>query len=209
MEMCPWLSLFMRDVPKKPWGTSRAKSWAFRVGTAKYNLASSATSGLSRPRSCAGSLWSEGPEGVTPTGLEVAAGPVAYRTVALSAGLLRLSQAALDKRRGFGRDAYVSLSGWPNRTEGEILTETMPVMVKRSDCSDRVVVMRRWSRCLSQDGRGRLWSVLGRFAGPWDIWGCSAPMIRPNRGVGCAPVLLGRWEQDLATLVGIAPSFLA
>ncbi|CAL9020657.1 unnamed protein product [Prunus brigantina] len=86
------------------------------VGTAQYNLVPPAASGLSRPRSCAGHLRSEDPEGATPAGLEVAAGPVAHRSVALSAGPfeqgaqpLRPSRAALDKRRTFDR-GYVCVA---------------------------------------------------------------------------------------------------
>ncbi|CAL2255294.1 unnamed protein product [Prunus armeniaca] len=217
MEMCSWPNLLTRDVPKTPWGTSRAKSWALRAGTARYSLASSTISGLSRPRSCAGSLWSEGPDGVTPTGLEVAAGPVVHYSVAQSTGSfeqgvqsLRPSRAALGKRRRFGRDAYVSLLEWPNCTEGGILMETTTlVMVKRSDRSDRVVVTKLRSRRLGQDGRGRLRRVLGQISRPRDTWGCSAPMIRPKHGVGNASFFLGRWVQDLPSSAWIAPSFLA
>ncbi|CAL8089050.1 unnamed protein product [Prunus armeniaca] len=215
MEMCPWPNLLTRDVPKTPWGTSRAKSWSLRAGTARYSLASSTTSRLSRPRSCAGSLWSESPEGVTPTGLEVAAGPTVHYSVAQSAGSfeqgvqpLRPSRAALGKHRRFGRDAYVSLER-PNRTEGGILTETTTlVMVKQSDRSDRVVVTKLRSRRLGKDERGRLRRVRGRISGPRDTWGCSAPMIRPKHGVGRASFFLGRWVQDLPASAGIAPSFL-
>ncbi|CAL8113191.1 unnamed protein product [Prunus armeniaca] len=111
---------------------------------AQYNLVPPAASGLSRPWSCAGHLRSEDPEGATPAGLEVAAGPVAHRSATLSTGPLeqgarplRPSWAALDKSRRFDQGAYVLLLEWPDHTEGGSLTEiTTLVMVKRSDCSD-------------------------------------------------------------------------
>ncbi|CAL2259933.1 unnamed protein product [Prunus armeniaca] len=205
----------MHGVPKKLQGASRTKFWAFRADTAWYNLVLPAVSGLSRPWSHAGFLWSNDPEGAALAGLEVATGPAACRSVALSVGPseqgvqpLRPSRAALGKRRRFGRDAYVSLLERPNCTEGGILMETTTLlMVKWSDRSDRVVVTKFRSRRLGQDGRGRLRRVLGRISGPWDTWGCSAPMIRPKHGVGRASFFLGRWVQDLPASVGIAPAF--
>ncbi|CAL2230068.1 unnamed protein product [Prunus armeniaca] len=120
------------------------------------NLVPPAASGLSCPWSCAGHLRSEDPEGATPAGLEVAAGPIAHRSATLSAGPLELgalplrpSQAALDKHRRFDRGAYVLLLEWPNRTEGGNLTEiTTPVMMKRSNCSDCIAVTKQRSYCL-------------------------------------------------------------
>ncbi|CAL8112905.1 unnamed protein product [Prunus armeniaca] len=126
----------------------------------------------------AGPLWSEGLEGVTPTGLEVAAGPAVHYSVAQSAGSfeqgvqpLRPSRATLGKRRRFGRDAYVSLLERPKRTEGGILVGTTTlVIVKRLDRSDRVVVTKLRSRRLGQDGRGWLRRVLSRISGSRDTW---------------------------------------
>ncbi|CAL2271443.1 unnamed protein product [Prunus armeniaca] len=157
-------------------GSKSHQVLAFRAGTAWYNLVLPAVSGLSRPWSHTGSLWSDDPEGAAPAGLEVTVGPAVYRFVALSVGpsermarSLRPSRAALDKHRRFGRDAYVSLLERPNRTEGGILMETTTlVMVKRSDRSDRVVVTKLRMPRLGQDGRGRLRRVLGRISGPRD-----------------------------------------
>ncbi|CAL9005186.1 unnamed protein product [Prunus brigantina] len=137
--------------------------------------------------------------------------------MALSAGQLeqgtrplRPSRAALDKRCGFDRGAYVLPLEWPNRNEGESLAEiTTPVMVKRSDCSDRTAVTKQRSRCLGQDGSGRPRCELGRFAGPQNAWGCFSPMIWPEHGVGRTPFLLGRSVRDLPMLAGIAPSYLS
>ncbi|CAL9005289.1 unnamed protein product, partial [Prunus brigantina] len=187
------------------------------VGTAQYNLVPPAASGLSRPWSCTGYLWSEDPEGATPAGLEVAAGPVAHRSMGLSAGQLeqgsrplRPSRAALDKRCRFDRGAYVVPSEWPNRNEGESVVEiTTPVMVKWSDCSDRTVVTKQRSRCLGQDGSGRPRCELDRFAGPRNAWGCFSPMIWPEHGVGRTPFLLGRSVRDLPMLARIAPNYLS
>ncbi|CAL2255596.1 unnamed protein product [Prunus armeniaca] len=69
----------MCGAPKKPQRATRARSLAFRVGTAQYNLVPPAVSGLSRTWSCVGRLRSEDLEGATPARLEVAAGPVAHR----------------------------------------------------------------------------------------------------------------------------------
>lgn len=86
---------------------------------------------------------------------------------------------------------------------------TTPVMVKRSDGSDCTAVTKQRSRCLGQDGSGRPWCELGRFAGPRNASGCFAPMIRPKHGVGRTPFLLGRSVRDLPMLAGIAPNYLS
>ncbi|CAL2247921.1 unnamed protein product [Prunus armeniaca] len=187
------------------------------VGTVWYTLALPGVSEPGRPRSFAGRLRTGVPKGALLAGQQLAAELVAPRFAALSAGPLergvwplRPSRAAPDKHRRFDRGAHVLLLEWPNRTEGGRMTEiTTPVMVKRSDCSDRTVVTRQRSRCLGHDGSGRPRCELGRVAGPRNAWGYFAPVIRPKHGVGRMMFLVGRSVRDSPMSAGIAPSYLA
>ncbi|CAL2248427.1 unnamed protein product [Prunus armeniaca] len=80
---------------------------------------------------------------------------------------------------------------------------TTYVMVKRSDCSNRIAVTKQQSSCLGRDGSGRPPCGLDQVAGPWTVRGCFAPVIRPKHGVGRTSSLPGRSIRDLPMLAGI------